>query len=80
MQALAQSSAVTMPYINRTIAALEEERRALLVRQAQGAARRPSGRRIVFSALSFQQKKLAAATFIREIRLSGERAEVFWAI
>ena len=80
MQALAQSSAVTMPYINRTIAALEEERRALLARQAQGAARRPSGRRIVFSALSFQQKKLAAATFIREIRLSGERAEVFWAI
>ena len=78
MAALAESSELTMPYINRTVARLEARRRELLERQARLRGRPRPARRLEFSPLTFAQKKLVAARFIREIRLSGDRAEVIW--
>ena len=75
--ALAESGAAAAPYIDRAVRELEARRETVLARRPAGQpcpARRP------FSALSFEEKKLAAALFIREIRLSGSRAEIFWRV
>ena len=70
-----------MPYINRTIQKLESRRQELLEQQArQHTDPSPKGKHLKFSPLEFEQKKLVAAQFIQEIRLSGETAEVIWNI
>ena len=70
-----------MPYINRTIQKLESQRQDLLEQQArQHAVPSPKGKHLKFGPLEFEQKKLVAAQFIQEIRLSGETAEVIWNI
>ena len=81
MSALAESSDLTMSYINRTIEKLEAQRGELLERQAKlYASPRPKLNRLKFSPLDFEQKKLVAAQFIQEVRLSGETAEVIWKV
>lgn len=79
MDALTESTDISMTYINRALERLERQRRELLERQrSQCPPPRSSLRRLRFEPLSFEQKKLVAARFIREIRLSGDAAEVFW--
>ena len=79
MTALAESSDLTMPYINRTVSKLEEQRKELLQQQArQHSSPRVKRKHLKFGPLDFEQKKLVAAQFIQEIRLSGETAEVIW--
>lgn len=81
MAALAESSSLTMSYINRTVEQLERQREELLDRQAKLHKKPvPKLDRLKFRALFFAQKKLVAAQFIQEIRLSGETAEVIWNI
>ena len=81
MEALAESSDLSMTYINRTIERLEKQRRELLRRQELQRARpRPEVGRLRFDALDFEQKKAVAAQFIHEIRLAGDSAEVIWNI
>ena len=81
MSALAEGSELTMSYINRTIEKLEQQRTRLLEKQnrLQRYPKQLPGR-LKFGPLDFEQKKLVAAQFIREIRLSGETAEVIWNI
>ena len=70
-----------MPYINRTIEKLEKQREELLERQNKlHKAPRVKPDRLRFGPLTFEQKKLVAAQFIEEIRLSGEKAEVIWRV
>lgn len=79
MSALAESSDLTMPYINRTIERLEQERQTLLDQQAaQYKYPRPNMGRLRFSTLTFEQKKLVAAQFVKEIKLADDSAEVIW--
>ena len=81
ISALAESSDLTMPYINRTIEKLEKQREELLERQNKlHKAPRVKPDRLRFGPLTFEQKKLVAAQFIEEIRLSGEKAEVIWRV
>lgn len=81
MSALAESSDLSMSYVNRTISRLEEQRRALLDEQAKRQARpRPKLEHLRFEALDFGQKKLVAAQFIREIRLADDTAAVLWKV
>lgn len=82
MSALAEGSALTMAYINRTIQKLEAQRQEILAKQAQIHTKKqvPKWKRLQFAPLSFEQKKIVAAQFIREIKLDGERAEVVWRI
>lgn len=56
-----------MPYINRTIERLEQERQALLDRQAKQHRKGPRLNCLRFEALDFEQKKLVAAQFIHII-------------
>lgn len=81
MSALAEGSELTMSYINRTIEKLEQQRTRLLEKQdrLQRYPKQLPGR-LKFGPLDFEQKKLVAAQFIQEIRLSGETAEVIWII
>lgn len=81
MSALAESSDISMPYINRAVGRLEKARRALLDkedRRPRDSRLRPD--RLRFAPLGFEQKKLVAARFIREIRLEGDSAVVDWNI
>lgn len=81
MSALAESSDVSMPYVNRTIARLEEQRQALLDEQVKRQARpRPKLEHLRFEPLEFEQKKLVAAQFIQEIRLAEDTATVQWKV
>ncbi len=81
MSALAESSDLTMPYINRTIEKLEAQRGELLDRQAKlHKAPKPRLDHLKFGPLDFEQKKLVAAQFIQEIKLSGDTAEVIWKV
>lgn len=81
MDALAESSDMSMAYINRTIERLEQRRQALLERQScQRTKPAANLRRLRFSSLSFEEKKVVATQFIKEIRLSGDEAKVVWNI
>lgn len=79
MSALAESSDLTMPYINRTIERLEQERQRLLGQQAELFQHpRPKINRLNFATLAFEEKKLVASQFIKEIKLENDSAEVVW--
>lgn len=81
ISALAESNDLTMSYINGTIIKLENQRKVLLEQQAkQHGSPAAKLKHIKFGSLEFEQKKLVAAQFIREIKLSGETAEVIWNI
>ena len=76
---LAGSGDLTMPYIDRAIRKLEFLRQELLERQAgQHAVPHLRLKRLEFAPLELEEKKLVAAQFIWEIRLSGETAEAVW--
>ena len=76
--ALAESTDLSMPYINRTIERLEQQRQELLNRQDRRHTRTPAISRLKFEPLDFEQKKVVAAQFIREVRLENDSAEVVW--
>jgi hypothetical protein len=78
MDALAESTDVTMTYINRTIQRLENQRASLEEQVRLKAKPRTDLRRLKFEPLEFDEKKIVAATFIKEIRLSGDSAKVIW--
>lgn len=81
MDALSESSDLSMTYINRTVERLEAQRQALLRKQSERRAHpRADFRRICFATLDLEQKKLVAAQFIQEIRLSEDSAEVVWRV
>lgn len=81
MDALSQGSDIAMTYVNRTIAKLEKEREELLKQRAkEKSAPRHNFQRLKFETLDFEQKKLVAAQFIQEVRLSGDSAEVVWCV
>ena len=79
MSALAESSDMSMAYVNRTISRLEEQRQALLDEQSKRQTKpRPKLEHLKFEPLEFDQKKLVAAQFIQEIRLADDTAAVLW--
>lgn len=81
VEAIAAGSELTVPYINRAIQKLEEQRKGLLEQQARSHHRTKSqAGRIHLSALEFEEKKLVAAQFIQEIKLEGDQAEVIWKV
>ncbi len=81
IDALSQSSSMSMTYINRTIQRLEQQRMDLLQHQ-EPQHRNPlrTLHRLQFQPLEFDQKKVVAAQFIQEIRLSGPSGEVIWTV
>ena len=72
--ALAESSAVAVPYISQRIDALHAERGQLL----RAPTRSSPLRRFDFQRASFDEKKLIAAEFVERIMLDGERVHIIW--
>ena len=72
--ALAESSAVAVPYISQRIDALHAEREQLLHAPTRSAPLR----RFDFQRASFDEKKLIAAEFVERIMLDGERVHIIW--
>ena len=48
--------------------------------QRRGAGRVPLPEKLVFSELSFEEKKAVAAQFIRRIEVAKDSAEIIWAV
>ena len=79
IDALAQSDAVSVSYINNAIKCRDEQRSELLEQFAKGKiSARSETRRLQFEPLEFEQKKLVAEQFIWEIRLSDDAVNVMW--
>lgn len=78
--ALSESSEISMPYINREIARLDEARKRLIADREMSRKHRQVGLALDFARLSLEEKRLAASFFIEKILLSGETAEVLWRI
>ena len=80
MTALAESSDLSMRYINHTVKRLEEQRQELLDKLANQPAKAPATQRLKFEALGFEQKKMVAAQFIHKICLEHDTATVIWKV
>ena len=79
MDALAESSTLTMAYVNQAIGRLENQRARLLEQQcATQEENIQTGTKLRFGALSLEEKKMVAAQWIQEIRLGGEEVQVLW--
>ena len=81
MEALTESTDMSMPYINRTIERLEAQKQTLLEQQYRQRTHPHSNlRRLHFESLEFEQKKLVAAQFIKEVQLADDTAQVIWSV
>lgn len=78
VNAIAESSTVSVPYINAQIETLHQQRERLL-RESQSSPR-SSGQtvRLDFDCASFEEQKLIARTMIDKILLKGDTADVIW--
>lgn len=80
LDAFAQSSDLTTGYLQKALSKLEQERQALLDAQKRRQSRPQIPDKLVFSTLSFEEKKFVAAQFIRRINLFENDVEICWNI
>lgn len=78
MDAFAESNDLTATYLQRALAKLEQERQALLEARKRHRSRPSLPDKLVFSKLSFDEKKVVAAQFIRRIEVASDHAEICW--
>lgn len=77
VNALAESSEVSAPYISRQIERLDKERAELLNRSN---AEQPKLQHLDFRKIGFEEKKLIAAEFIDRIELADNNVNIVWKI
>ena len=80
LDAFAQSNDLTAGYLQKALAKLEQERHTLLEQQKRQRSRPAIPDKLVFSALSFDEKKIVASQFIRRINLYEDDVEICWNI
>jgi len=78
LDAFAQSNDLTTGYLQKALAKLEQERQALLETQKRRQSRPILPDKLVFADLSFEEKKLVAAQFIRRIDLYENDVTIYW--
>ena len=78
MDAFAESPDLTTAYLQRALAKLEQERQALLEARKRHMSRPTLPDKLVFSKLSFDEKKVVATQFIRRIDVASDHAEICW--
>ena len=76
--AFSESSDMTSSYLHRALVKIEEERNKILAEKQHRDTHVDLPKKLVFSALSFEEKKTVAAQFIRRINISGENVEIVW--
>lgn len=80
MDAFANDESLNSAYLQRAIARLEKEREEILAARKREKARPVLPEKIVFSELSFEEKKLVAAQFIERIDISENSVEIKWTV
>lgn len=80
VNALAESSAVSVPYISAQIEKLHRQREQLLKDMQAGACKSAQKLHIDFDQASFDEKKIIAREFIEKITLKGSSADVIWKV
>ena len=78
IDAFSESPNMNQAYLQRALARLEKERQQLLEARKRGSRRPILPQKLVFDRLSFDEKKLVAAQFIRRIEVGNDTAEVVW--
>ena len=80
MDAFAESEDLPASYLQKALGKIEKEREALRQAQRREAGRVPLPEKLVFSELSFEEKKTVAAQFIRRIEVAEDSAEIIWTV
>ena len=81
LDAFAESGDMSKDCLQRALGRLDQERQALLEAQKREmGCREVQRRRLVFSELSFGEKKAVAAQFVERIEAAGDSAEVRWRV
>lgn len=80
MDAFAESEDLPASYLQKALGKIEKEREVLQQAQRREAGRVPLPEKLVFSELSFEEKKAVAAQFIRRIEVAKDSAEIIWAV
>lgn len=77
VNAIAECDDVSVQYINKQISALHKQRAELLQKPRNEA---PALKKLDFSKLNFDEKKLIAAEFIEKICISGTKVNIVWKV
>ena len=81
LDAFAESGDMSKACLQRALGRLEQERQALLeAKKREAGGRRVQKKRLIFSELSFGEKKAAAAQFVERIEVEQDSAEVRWRV
>ena len=78
LDAFVQSDDLTAGYLQKALTKLEQERQTLLEKQKRQRSRPHISDKLVFSELSFEEKKIVASQFIRRIDLYENDVEICW--
>ena len=81
LDAFAESGDMSTACLQRALGRLEQERQSLLeARKREMGCREVRRQKLVFSELSFGEKKAVAAQFVERIEAEGDSAEVRWRV
>ena len=80
IDAFAESPDLSPAYLQRALARLEEERQELLEAKKRDSKRPRLPEKLVFTELSFAEKKIVAVQFIRRVEVGDDSAEVIWKV
>ena len=80
LDAFSESPDMSSAYLQRALARIEKERQQVLECRKRDSRRPILPHKLVFEALSFEEKKLVAAQFIRRIEVGDDTAQVIWNI
>ena len=80
MDAFANDESLDGAYLQRALARLEKEREEILASRKREKSRPAIPDKLVFSELSFEEKKIVAAQFIERIEVTEDSAEIKWAV
>ena len=80
LDAFAESAEMPVDYLHRAMARFEKERQGILEARKREESRLILPEQMVFSKLSFEEKKSVAAQFIRRIEVGETSAEIYWAV
>jgi site-specific DNA recombinase len=80
LEAFANDESLNGAYLQRALARLEKERKDILASRKREKSRPAMPEKLVFSDLSFEEKKIVAAQFIERIEVSENSAEIKWAV
>ena len=80
LEAFANDESLDGAYLQRALARLEKEREEILASRKREKSRPAIPDKLVFSELSFEEKKIVAAQFIERIEVTEDSAEIKWAV